>query len=173
MKKVDNLSDAVKKFEEEQGMVSLKKKGQLLGFWSSLPYKPADTQCQGQAELGLISTADGRVFQRLPNNLYCHQFRIIYKVGLGLYFASKKICFSSTGKYIERIKVTLQEPQSIDQLVVPHRTVIRLRNEVLVITGDPPDGEAADWENIEDIAMSNTKTFHLIVFKVVPIYRSL
>ena len=37
MKKADNLSDAVKKFEEEQAMVSLKKKGQLLGFWSSLP----------------------------------------------------------------------------------------------------------------------------------------
>ena len=127
MKKVDNLSNAVKKFEEEQAMVSLKKKGQLLGFWNSLPYKPVEEniiQCQGQAELGLISTADGRVFHRLPNDLYCHQFRMIYKVGLGLHFASKKICFSSTDKYIGRIKVTLQEPQSIDQLVVPHRTVI-------------------------------------------------
>ena len=48
-------------------MVSLKKKGQLLGFWSSLPYKSAEeniTQCQGQAEVGLISTADGHVFHR-------------------------------------------------------------------------------------------------------------
>ena len=73
---------------------------------------------------------------------------MIYKVGLGLYFARKKICFSSTDKYIGRIKVTLQEPQSIDQLVVPHRTVIRLGNEVLVITCDRPDGEAADWVDI-------------------------
>ena len=55
-------------------MVSLKKKGQLLGFWSSLPYKLAEenvTQCQGQAELGLISAEDGRVFHRLPYDLYC------------------------------------------------------------------------------------------------------
>ena len=62
MKKADNLSDVVAKFEEEQAMVSLKKKGQLLGFWSSLSYKPAEeniTQCQGQAESGSISTADG------------------------------------------------------------------------------------------------------------------
>ena len=35
---MDNLSDAIKKFEEEQAMASLKKKGQLLRFWSSLPY---------------------------------------------------------------------------------------------------------------------------------------
>ena len=48
-------------------MVSLKKKGQLIRFWSSLPYKSAEeniTQCQGQAEVGLISTADGHVFHR-------------------------------------------------------------------------------------------------------------
>ena len=38
----NNLSDVVKKFEEEQAMVSLKKKGQLLGFWSSLPYTLAE-----------------------------------------------------------------------------------------------------------------------------------
>ena len=54
-----NLSDVVAKFEEEQAKVSLKKKGQLLGFWSSLSHKPAEenaTQGQGQDEL---STADG------------------------------------------------------------------------------------------------------------------
>ena len=45
----------------------------------------------------------------------------------------------------------------IDQLVVPHRIVIRLGNEVLVITGDRPDGEAADWVNIEDIATEQHK----------------
>ena len=42
----------------------------------------------------------------------------------------------------------------IDQLVVPHRIVIRLGNEVLVITGDRPD---ADWVNIEDFATEQHK----------------
>ena len=57
----------------------------------------------------------------------------------------------------------------IDHLVVPRRIVIRLGNEVLVITGDHPDGEAADWVNVENILLlSNTKTFRLIVFKVFP-----
>ena len=62
MKTSDNLPDVVDKYEEEQAMVSLKKKGQLLGFWSSLPYKENISQGQGQAEMGLIegnSTADG------------------------------------------------------------------------------------------------------------------
>ena len=45
----------------------------------------------------------------------------------------------------------------IDYLVVPRRIVIRLGNEVLVITGDHPDGEAADWVNIEDIATEQHK----------------
>ena len=70
MKKAHNLSDVVAKFEEEQAKVSLKKKGQLLGFWSSLSYKPAEentTQGQGQDEL---STADGmeRCIHRSPNH---------------------------------------------------------------------------------------------------------
>ena len=70
----DNLFNAVKKFEEEQAMVSLKKKGQLLGFWSSLPYKSAEeniTQCQGQAELGLISIGRTCLSQVTINDLYC------------------------------------------------------------------------------------------------------
>ena len=50
----------------------------------------------------------------------------------------------------------------IDHFVVPHRM------KVLVITGDRPD-EAADWVNIDNIATEQHKTFHLIVFKVVPI----
>ena len=41
---------------------------------------------------------------------------------------------------------------------------------MLVITGDRPDGDAADWVNIEDTATEQHK-FHLTVFKVVPIYR--
>ena len=45
----------------------------------------------------------------------------------------------------------------IDHLVVPRRIVIRLGNEVLKITGDHPDGEAADWVNIEDIATEQHK----------------
>ena len=45
----------------------------------------------------------------------------------------------------------------IDHLVVPRRIVIRLGNEVLVITSDHPDGEAADWVNIEDIATEQHK----------------
>ena len=97
-----------------QAKVSLKKKGQLLGFWSSLSHKPAEkntTQGQGQDEL---STADGmeRCIHRTP---------------------------------------------IIDHLVVPRRIVIRLGNEVLVITGDHHDGEAADWVNIEDIATEQTQ----------------
>ena len=55
MKKAHNLSDVVAKFEEEQAKVSLKKKGQLLGFWSK-PAEENTTQGQGQDEL---STADG------------------------------------------------------------------------------------------------------------------
>ena len=56
MKKAHNLSDVVAKFEEEQAKVSLKKKGQLLGFWSSLSHKPAEENTtQGQE----LSTADG------------------------------------------------------------------------------------------------------------------
>ena len=70
VKKAHNLSDVVAKFEEEQAKVSLKKKGQLLGFWSSLSHKPAEentTQGQGQDEL---STADGmeRCIHRSPNH---------------------------------------------------------------------------------------------------------
>ena len=62
MKTSDNLPDVVAKYEEEQAMVSLKKKGQLLGFWNSLPYKVNISQGQGQAELGSMegnSTAYG------------------------------------------------------------------------------------------------------------------
>ena len=109
------------------------------------------TQCQGQAELGLISSADGRVFHRLPNDFYCYQFMLIYKVGLVSHVTcilQVKRWVSSTEKYIRRIIVTLQEPD---------RIVIRLGNEVLVITGDRPDGEAADWVNIEDIATEQHK----------------
>ena len=71
MKKARNLSDVVAKFEEEHASKGvLKKKGQLLGFWSSLSHKPAEentTQGQGQDEL---STADGmeRCIHRSPNH---------------------------------------------------------------------------------------------------------
>ena len=84
-------------------MVSLKKKGQRLGFWSSLPYKSAEenfTQCQGQTEVGLISIADGHVFHRLPfyyMTSTVHHCRMIYKVGLVRHVAWQvKRCFSST-----------------------------------------------------------------------------
>ena len=69
MKKAHNLSDVVAKFEEEQAKVSLKKKGQLLGFWSSLSHKPTEentTEGQGQDEL---STADG--MERCIHNEVC------------------------------------------------------------------------------------------------------
>ena len=87
-----------------------------------------------------------------------------------MYFSSKKMLQQHRQIHRKNKSDTTGAP-IIDQLIVPHHIVIRLGNEVLVITGDRPDGETADWVNIKDIAMSNTKTFHQIVFKVVPIYR--
>ena len=61
----------------------------------------------------------------------------------GLYFASKKMLQQHRQIHRKNKSDTTGAP-IIDQLLVPHRIVIRLGNEVLVITGDRPDGEAAD-----------------------------
>ena len=73
-----------------------------------------------------------------------------------MYFASKKMLQQHRQIHRKNKSDTTGSP-IIDQLVVPHHIVIRLGNEVLVITGDRPDGEAADWVNIEDIATEQHK----------------
>ena len=70
----------------------------------------------------------------------------------GLYFASKKMLQQQRQIHRKNKSDTTGAPIIDPHLVVSHRIVIRLGNEVLVITGDRPDGEAADWVNIEDIA---------------------
>ena len=109
-------------------------------------------------QLNSLLPQSARVFHIVPYDLYCPSVQEDLQgrpcQACSLYFASKKML-----QQHRRMHRKNDPPGApiIDHLVVPRRIVIRLANEVLLITGDHPDGEAADWVNIEDIATEQHK----------------